>query len=397
MPLSNALPPDIQEIPVDNAAVYDPNAISEIPSDAATVQDLSAIQEVDDDGLDEDFVEKEYMQPADVPPPSPKEAKFVKYNKDGSALFSNGVSLLKDGSIAWTDEETGVKFAQKNPYVKAVKVGKVRSAAAPKPKLYHNPVDGRTYDMTDMASPKEIQFPEGQAKLTPSAKLSALREERKSYTDNQATIAMYGKGQMPGMHQIKGRLDAILDSAGGDYSKLTPQQLATFVFQFSKFNDPNSAVLLGEYNAAASRLGLGDRAKLALEKAMKGDPITDKQAEDIYKTINVAHSAFKEEHFRDLQEREAMLKEAGMDVRKLGVPPSVMQEYQTWKAQNEEGMAGKQPSATTAPNKTSQAIAEAEKWLAENPNSPKAQGVFNMLTKLKGAAAMEEAAAAGPQ
>lgn len=247
----------------------------------------------------------------------PSNPQVISENEDGSMTFDNGETIFPDGRSE----------------------RKIAGGA----QILVVPADGsKPYRVPARKSGEEIRTEEEIRKnvMTPSMRLSALREERKAYSDNQATIAMYGKGQMPGMHQIKGRLDSLLEAVGGDYSKLSPQQLATFVFQFSKFNDPNSAVLLGEYNAAASRLGLGDRAKLALERAMKGDVISDKQAEDIYKTITIAHQNFKEEHFRDLKEREDALKMAGVDVKQLGVPPSVMKEYSEWKIKSEEESGG---------------------------------------------------------
>lgn len=73
--------------------------------------------------VEHDPYHSDYMQPTDATPPSHQGAKFVKYNQDGSALFSNGVTFLQDGSIKWEDKDTGIVFAQKNPYVKAVKLG----------------------------------------------------------------------------------------------------------------------------------------------------------------------------------------------------------------------------------------------------------------------------------
>lgn len=115
MPLENALVPDSipteGDLSIGQDLNYDP---SQSPPDAQPVADYTS----------HDPSHPEYMQPTDATPPSPKEAKFVKYDDDGSAVFSNGVKYLPNGSIRWEDRDTGTIFEQKNPYVKAVTIGK---------------------------------------------------------------------------------------------------------------------------------------------------------------------------------------------------------------------------------------------------------------------------------
>lgn len=119
MPLENALVPDSTptegDLSIGQDLNYDP---SQTPPDAQPVADYTS----------HDPSHPEYMQPTDATPPSPKEAKFVKYDEDGSAVFSNGVKYLPNGSIRWEDRDTGTIFEQKNPYVKAVTIGKKKDS-----------------------------------------------------------------------------------------------------------------------------------------------------------------------------------------------------------------------------------------------------------------------------
>lgn len=117
MPLENALVPDSTPIEGDLSIGQDLNYDSSQP-DAQPVADYTS----------HDPSHPEYMQPTDATPPSPKEAKFVKYDDDGSAVFSNGVKYLPNGSIRWEDKDTGTIFEQKNPYVKAVTIGKKKDS-----------------------------------------------------------------------------------------------------------------------------------------------------------------------------------------------------------------------------------------------------------------------------
>lgn len=103
MPLSDALSPeqDITDTITPDATQYDDTLTPDPEVDSAL---------------------KDYMQPADVPTPSPKGAKFLKYNDDGSALFDSGGQKIKyfrgDGHIEW--EQGDKTYSSKSPLLKPV-------------------------------------------------------------------------------------------------------------------------------------------------------------------------------------------------------------------------------------------------------------------------------------
>lgn len=106
MPLSDALSPeqDITDTITPDAPQYDDTLAPDPEADSAL---------------------KDYMQPADVPTPSPKGAKFLKYNDDGSASFDSNGQQIKyfrgDGHIEWTQGDK--TYSSKSPLLKPTIIG----------------------------------------------------------------------------------------------------------------------------------------------------------------------------------------------------------------------------------------------------------------------------------
>lgn len=114
MALSDALVPEEltnSEVPADISVVAD-----ESPPTDETLQDLP----------------EDYMQPADVPTPSSKGAKFLKYNPDGSALLESGGRQIRyfkqDGHIEW--DMGGKTYASKGPMLKPVIISSAPKTAS---------------------------------------------------------------------------------------------------------------------------------------------------------------------------------------------------------------------------------------------------------------------------
>ena len=159
-----------------------------------------------------------------------------------------------------------------------------------------------------------------QAPLKPSEKISAQRSIRSTYHDMPSTVLLFGRGSLMGIDTIKTKLDSLLSSVGGDFSKLSKQDQSTFVNQMNKLNDPNSAVLLSEYKATADTLGLLDRFELILKKAADGDRLLPQQAEEIATTLNTMHAAAKKQYLEDVPAIVAAAKEIGSEPRLVGIP-----------------------------------------------------------------------------
>ena len=219
---------------------------------------------------------------------------------------------------------------------------------APKPTTTDNAVDRaiiqRGGNPVNMTPEQKTDFLQRQVPLKPSEKIAATRDLRASYQELPTTIALFGKGQMPGIDTIKEKLDAIHNRVGGDFKKMTDQEQRTFIFQMSKLNDPNSAVLLSEYKAAADTLGIGDRIGLALNKMMTGQQITPEQAKEIYDVVRITHEQLKKNYLEDIPDVLEEAEVLGIPPRRLNIPAKV----EKWlKGESEE--APKEEAATPAP------------------------------------------------
>jgi uncharacterized protein (UPF0335 family) len=218
-----------------------------------------------------------------------------------------------------------------------------------------------------MSLEEKESFLKTEVPLKPSEKLSATKDLRQAYHELPSTTVLFGKGQMPGLNQVIERLEEIKKTAGEDFSKLTPQQGRTVVFQFSKFNDPNSAVLLSEYKAAADTLSIPDRFFQVINKASTGESVSPEQARDIYQTIRAAHERAKGNYVQDASDIMAEAKALGISNRRVGIPKQAEEWAKTVMPANsdtpEEESAAPAAPTTAAP----QTVAQNDAGTRQNP------------------------------
>jgi len=181
--------------------------------------------------------------------------------------------------------------------------------------------------------------------LKPSEKISAIHSIREGYYKQPSTVALFGSGQMQGIDDIKKTLDEMLAKNGGSFENIkNKQQQRTFVFQMNKLNDRNSAVLSGEYKAAADTLGLGDQIQLAWEKAQAGDQATPQQMKEIYETVTLVHDAAKRDYMENIGDTIDAAKEIKTTPQRVGVPSKALK----WFEDQTKGGAAK-PAEAAAP------------------------------------------------
>lgn len=196
---------------------------------------------------------------------------------------------------------------------------------------------------TEMSTQQRLDYIQSSAvPLTASQKISAQRDIRSTYHEMPSTIALFGKGQMTGVDQIKTKLDEMVRGVGGDLSKLNPQEQKTFIFQMNKLNDPNSAVLIGEYKAAADTIGVLDKVGLLYGKAKEGQQVTPEQVRDVYAAVNAIHEAIRKDYVRDIPDFLDGAKELGVSPRRIGIPQKAERWLQATTGEQKEG----QPQAT---------------------------------------------------
>jgi len=176
----------------------------------------------------------------------------------------------------------------------------------------------------EMSSILETSVP-----LKPAEKISAIHSIREGYYKQPSTVALFGSGQMQGIDDIKKTLDEMLAKNGNSFENIkNKQQQRTFVFQMNKLNDRNSAVLSGEYKAAADTLGLGDQIQLAWEKAQSGEQATPQQMKDIYDTVTLVHEAAKRDYMENIGDTIEAAKEVKTTPQRVGVPAKAIKWYE---------------------------------------------------------------------
>lgn len=248
MPLSEALAPDMTEMDTN----------SEMPYDINSVLDPQA-QEAADDTLQE--LPDEYMQPADVPTPSHKGARFIKYNDDGSALFESGGRQVKyfkqDGHIEW--DMGGKTYASKGPLLKPVVIDIAKKPDKPKHQLadFTGP-DGKPYKaLVDTDSGDIIKKYDD-----PSSRSNAQAEMLRVRILNSAKT-------QPGIQayiNIKNNYDSLAQNAAIPASQRTAADDAAAMQAFASIEHPGQGATESDKAQAKDMQGPYSKAKLAIKR-----------------------------------------------------------------------------------------------------------------------------------
>lgn len=248
--------------------------------------------------------------------------------KETTAPAATGVSAEATELI-----KRGHTVAQIATMTDAEKQAELARPPIDKPSVTENAIDKaiiqRGGNPQTMSADEKTDYLTKQVPLKPAERISAERNIKGTYHELPSTVMLFGKGQVAGLDTIKGKLDEMLAAAGGDYAKLSPQQQKSFIFQVNKLNDPNSAVLITEYKAAADTLGIIDKFDLMLNKAASGEQATPKQLKDIHDTVNIIHSAAKKAYLEDIPALLEAAKEIGSHPRNIGIPAKAEKWLQT--------------------------------------------------------------------
>jgi hypothetical protein len=164
----------------------------------------------------------------------------------------------------------------------------------------------------------------------------------------------------------------------------------SLIFSYMKLMDPNSSVREGEYANAANAAGIPDRLRALYNKLQTGEKLAPAQREDFIRTSGSLYQGWADkqkavdDQFRGIATRSG----ANPDnvVVNFGVPNVNLSNYSSGAAMGQPG-ATPDPTARPAPPPTPEVqakIAQAEQWLAANPNSPKAAQVRARLAHIKG-------------
>lgn len=276
--------------------------------------------------------------------------------KGATSAVIDGATVIEDNNVFRIEEKGGYRYTipKRLPkggkgkladYIKTEKLAApIQEKQTPTENALDRAIIQRGGDPTRLSPEAKADFLQKDSPLKPSEKIAALRDLKDTYQKTPSTVTLFGSGQMPGIDTIKERLDALLGRVDGDFAKLSPTEQRTFIYQFSKLNDPNSAVMLGEYQAAADTLGLGERAHLALNKAIEGQQITPEQASEIYQTITATHERMRQSYIQDVAELIEEGKVLGVTPTRLGIPKKVM----GWLSE----AAGEEPAPNTSINRS---------------------------------------------
>lgn len=230
MPLSEALTPE-----------EDISSITS-PDDSLAVDDTLA----NDPQVDSDL--KDYMQPADVPTPSAKGAKFIQYNPDGSALFDSGGQKIKyfrnDGHIEW--EQGDKTFASKSPLLKPTVISvkkqpkhQLADFTGPDGKPYKAMVDMDTGDVV-----KKYDDPSSRA----GAQAETLRVRILNSAKTQPGIVAYVN--------VKNNYDSLLQNAEIPDEQRTAADDAAAIQAFGAIEHPGTGVTDSDKKQAAALVPL---------------------------------------------------------------------------------------------------------------------------------------------
>lgn len=218
--------------------------------------------------------------------------------------------------------------------------------------------------------------------LKPAERISAIKDLRQAHEGLPSTTVLFGKGQLPGLNTVMEKLDVIKQTAGDDFSKLTPTEGKAVVFAMSKFNDPTSAVLLSEYEAAADTLGLPEKIVQKMQKIASGQSITPEQAVEIYNVIKAGYERAKSNYIADVPDILDDAVGIGINPRRIGITKKA-EEWLT-EAAKSQGAAAGSPAATgaTGAPQANEKVRKALEWLQLNPNHPSAAGVRAKLKEM---------------
>lgn len=299
--------------PVPNAAAsilpVTPQAASDPADDPAT---LGALEEL----------------PASGQPTTPfiEEPKVVTNGNNRTASIADQLTSRIDAGDGYIGDLAGQGKVwvpkQKSPGDPPFKIitKETQEKQTPSENALDRAIIARSGNPLTMTLEQKEEYLKQEAPLKPSDKLSAIRDLRSAHDQIPSKILIFGKGQMPGLHNIMEKMDEIKKDSGGDFSKMSPQQGRTIVFQFNKFNDPNSAVLLSEYKAATDTLGIPDQVWRVINKAGTGESILPEQARDIYSTVKSAYDRAKDSYKQDAADIVGEADRMGISPVRLGIP-----------------------------------------------------------------------------
>lgn len=185
--------------------------------------------------------------------------------------------------------------------------------------------------------------------MKPSEKITAIKEVRAVYDDLPSKMQVFGGGQIIGANQLKEDLDALLKPVNGDFSKLSPQALKTFVFRANNLNDPRSATLLAEASQIASRAGIGDRFDAYVKNLKTGADVPPSVAQDIYNIISQVQSSREERLINDLIPLKDDLESLGKKLTSIGVPKRIEDEVERRIANPQASTISNTTTVTTPP------------------------------------------------
>jgi hypothetical protein len=260
--------------------------------------------------------------------------------KEDEILLKAGFDVDEISTMSKEDRKERVKAAAKAQGTSPEYRTELKEARIRKPGLTKEAWDA----MDDDQKSAVLALP---VPLTPSEITSKENSIRNNYESKRSKVRMFGSNQAMGIDEILDGMDALKKAApGGDLKNLSEVDQKRFVFWSAKLNDPGSAVLLSEYQAAADTLGIGDKFKLWMGKQASGQQVTPEQANDIYRVVKIAHDAARDDYLEDVASTIKSAKKYGIDPEEVGVPGKVMR----WVKEQEALDRAKTPINAPAPS-----------------------------------------------